>query len=124
MSNCTLVLGTSLKSNRYSHMAVKKLRERKIEVKAFGLELGRIDDVQVDTELLNYENIHTVTLYLNPKAQKSYYDYILSLEPRRVIFNPGTENMELLRLLNARGIQSEIACTLVLLATGQYEAFE
>ena len=124
MNNCTLVLGTSLKSNRYSHMAVKKLREKKIEVKAFGLELGRIDDVQVDTELLNYENIHTVTLYLNPKVQKSYYDYILSLEPKRVIFNPGTENMELLRLLNARGIQSEIACTLVLLATGQYEAFE
>ena len=89
-------------------------------MKAFGLELGRIDDVQVDTELLNYENIDTVTLYLNPEVQKSYYDYILSLKPKRVIFNPGTENMELISLLSAQGIQSEIACTLVLLSTGQY----
>ena len=64
-----------------------------------------------------YKNIDTVTLYLNPKRQEEYYDYIISLQPRRVIFNPGTENMEFIKLLKNNQIESEIACTLVLLST-------
>ena len=120
MSKTTLVLGTSLKPNRYSNMAVKKLRAANMEVKAFGLKSGIIDDVTIDSELIAYPDIDTITLYLNPKVQKDYYDYILSLNPRRVIFNPGTENMELLELLKAKGIFSEIACTLVLLSIDQY----
>ena len=67
-----------------------------------------------------YKNIDTVTLYLNPKRQEEYYDYIISLQPRRVIFNPGTENMEFIKLLKNNQIESEIACTLVLLSTNQY----
>lgn len=120
MSKTTLVLGTSLKSSRYSNMAVKKLRAKNIEVKAFGLKEGAIGDVNIDTEWIAYPDIHTITLYLNPNVQKDYYDYILSLNPERVIFNPGTENMELVRLLKDRGIHPELACTLVLLSIDQY----
>ncbi len=120
MSKTTLVLGTSLKPNRYSNLAVRKLRAKNFEVKAFGLKGGTIGDVTIDTERIAYPDIHTITLYLNPNVQKGYYDYILSLNPERVIFNPGTENMELVSLLKDNGIHSEIACTLVLLSIDQY----
>ena len=120
MGKNTLVLGTSLKSDRYSHMAVKRLRAKNHPVKAFGLKPGKVVDVDIDIELIEYTDIDTVTVYLNPKVQKSYYDYILSLKPKRVIFNPGTENMKLVGLLKENGIASEIACTLVLLSIDQY----
>ena len=120
MKNKTLVFGTSLKEERYSNKAIKRLRERDIPVVAYGLKKGDILDVAIDDELKHYESIDTVTLYLNPKRQQEYYDYIMSLNPRRVIFNPGTENDKFIDLLNKNGIQSEEACTLVLLATNQY----
>jgi predicted CoA-binding protein len=66
------------------------------------------------------KNVDTVTLYLNPQNQQSYYDYILNLHPKRIIFNPGTENPELEKLAEAKGIQTMEACTLVLLSTHQY----
>ncbi len=67
-----------------------------------------------------FKNVDTVTLYLNAKRQEEYYDYIISLKPRRVIFNPGTENFEFEKLLKKNAIYAEIACTLVLLRTCQY----
>jgi len=70
--------------------------------------------------LIDFQNIDTVTLYLNPKNQKEYYQQIVDLNPRRVIFNPGTENPEFYEILENAGIEVEVACTLVLLATGQY----
>lgn len=115
-----MVLGTSLKPDRYSCLAVKKLVNHQFEAVAFGLKSGIIDGVTVDTELLPYKNIHTVTLYLNPLRQKEYYDYILSLKPERVIFNPGTENPEFYKVLSKNNIFYEEACTLVLLSTNQY----
>ena len=72
------------------------------------------------TEKKNYESIDTVTLYVGPQRQPAYYDYILSLKPRRVIFNPGTENEEFYKILKDNNIEAEVACTLVLLGTGQY----
>ncbi|MDO5970610.1 CoA-binding protein [Flavivirga aquimarina] len=107
-------------TNRYSNYAVQRLIANKFEVVAFGLKKGNISDVQIDTELLAYHDVHTVTLYLNAKRQKDYYDYILSLKPKRVIFNPGTENPELYKLLKEHNIAFEASCTLVLLATNQY----
>lgn len=77
-------------------------------------------DVEVETEKKLFSEIDTVTLYLNPERQKEYYDYIVSLQPRRVIFNPGTENVEFIEVLKDNGIEVEIACTLVLLSTKQY----
>ncbi|WP_299552137.1 CoA-binding protein [Seonamhaeicola sp.] len=120
MNKKTLVLGASLKPNRYSNYAIQRLVANHVDTVAFGLKSGTISGVKIDTELVPYKGIHTVTLYLSPKKQKSYYDYIVSLNPKRVIFNPGTENPELFAILKANNIFFEAACTLVLLATNQY----
>lgn len=120
MSKKTLVIGASLKPQRYSNIAINKLVNYNHEVVAFGLREGNVSGVEIDTNLMPYQNIHTVTLYLNPERQKAYYDYIISLNPERVIFNPGTENPEFQNVLNQNNIFFEEACTLVLLSTNQY----
>jgi len=120
MSQKTLVLGASTNESRYSNIAIRRLRKKNIEVEAFGIRPGNVLDISIDTERKNYDNLDTVTLYLNPKRQEEYYDYLLELKPRRVIFNPGTENMELISLLQENGIETEVACTLVLLSMNQY----
>ncbi len=116
----TLVVGASLKSNRYSNLAIKRLRDHNIITEAFGLKEGNIGDVQIKTNLNDFQNIHTVTLYINPSRQPDFYGGLLNLRPERVIFNPGTENPEFYKLLEDNGIAVEVACTLVLLSTGQY----
>ncbi|WMI65867.1 CoA-binding protein [Aestuariibaculum sp. YM273] len=120
MNKKTLVLGASLKPGRYSNYAIHKLVEEHIEVVAIGNVTGEVAGVKIDTEKLPHEDIHTVTLYLNPKNQIPYYDYIVSLKPKRVIFNPGTENPELYKILKENDINFETACSLVLLSTNQY----
>jgi predicted CoA-binding protein len=120
MKNKTLVLGASTNPNRYSNIAIKRLRDKKLSVVALGLKKGKVLDVILDNEKQDYENIDSVTLYLNPKRQKEYYNYIIGLKPRRVIFNPGTENMEFEKLLQEHNIEAEIACTLVLLSIDEY----
>lgn len=120
MKNVTLVIGASTNPNRYSNIAIKRLRDKQIPTVALGLRKGKVLDVLINDEKLHYNTIDTVTLYLNPKRQEEYYNYIINLQPRRVIFNPGTENMEFVELLTAHKIASEIACTLVLLSTNQY----
>lgn len=120
MSKKTLVIGASLKPERYSNIAIKRLRKYKHDVRAFGLKAGIVEDVSIDTELMPYKDIDTITLYLNPMRQKPYYDYIIGLNPKRVIFNPGTENSEFYNLLKQNNIEFEVACALVLLGTNQY----
>ena len=120
MSKTTLVFGASLKPNRYSNYAVQRLVANGINVVAFGKKEGEISGVKIDTELVQYNHVHTVTLYISPKRQKAYFDYILSLKPKRVIFNPGTENPEFYTILQEDNIPFEASCTLVLLATNQY----
>tara|TARA_B100001250_G_scaffold202800_1_gene173863 strand:+ start:26 stop:388 length:363 start_codon:yes stop_codon:yes gene_type:complete len=116
----TLVLGASLKSDRYSNMAIKKLSIKGNEVLAIGLKAGKVGNIQIHEKLSSFKNIHTITLYINNKRQKEYYDYIISLNPKRVIFNPGSENIELYKLLDKESIDYIEACTLVLLSTNQY----
>ena len=116
----TLVLGASLKPNRYSNYAIQLLMAHDYEVVAIGLKEGIVDGVAIDIELKAYKDIDTVTLYLNAKRQQEYYDYIIGLKPKRVIFNPGTENPEFFQLLKENNMDFEIACTLVLLSTNQY----
>jgi predicted CoA-binding protein len=89
-------------------------------VVAIGRKQGKVLDVDITTEKKPQDTVDTITLYLNPANQKEYYDYILSLQPKRIIFNPGTENPELYNLAEKNGIQPMEACTLVLLSTGQY----
>lgn len=120
MNKKTLVVGASTNSSRYSNMAIKKLMNYNHETVAFGLREGEVQGVIIDTELKNYNNLDTVTLYLNPKRQEQYYNYIVGLKPKRVIFNPGTENSEFYAILKENNIDFEIACTLVLLSTNQY----
>ena len=116
----TLVLGASLKSNRYSYFAIQRLLDFDNEVVAVGNKKGEVHGVSVTTKKVIFSKVHTVTLYLNPKRQKDYYDYVVSLKPERVIFNPGTENPEFYKLLKSHDIAFEEACTLVLLSTNQY----
>lgn len=120
MKNATLVLGASENVQRYSNMAIRKLLDYNQTVRAIGNKEGNVNGVEIIKGKENFDDIDTVTLYLNPANQKAYYDYILSLKPRRVIFNPGTENEELQILLANAGIEYEEACTLVLLSIKKY----
>ncbi len=116
----TMVFGASLNPDRYSNIAVKKLRAYGHPVIAIGKRPGNIHGVQIIRDKIAEEGIDTITLYLNPFHQKEYYAYILSLHPKRIIFNPGTENDELQELAAENGIKTLEACTLVMLQTGQY----
>lgn len=116
----TLVLGASENPARYSYLAVKKLTAEQHEVVAIGRKKGQIGNVAITSEQQSFDDIDTITLYLNPANQKKYYNYIISLYPKRIIFNPGTENEELTNLAVQNGIKVQEACTLVLLSTGEY----
>lgn len=120
MKNVTLVLGASLKEERYSNKAIKMLKAHNYNVAAIGLRRGEVAGVTIETEKTSFTEIDTVTLYLNAKRQEEYYSYIIGLQPRRVIFNPGTENPTFVKLLQENNIETEVACTLVLLSTNQY----
>ncbi|MGB5555050.1 MAG: CoA-binding protein [Flavobacteriaceae bacterium] len=116
----TLVFGASLKPERYSNLVVHRLLDHNIVTEAFGLKSGKIRTVQIKSNLDDFQNIHTITLYIGPSRQPEYYDEILNINPIRVIFNPGTENPEFKQLLENQGISVLEACTLVLLTTHQY----
>jgi uncharacterized protein len=120
MKKKTLVLGASDKPHRYSYLAMKSLLTKGHEVVGIGKHKGTVADVVIETEKVQLEDIDTVTLYLNPAHQKEYYDYIIGLHPKRIIFNPGAENEELMKLAIQNNIEPMEACTLVLLSTGQY----
>lgn len=117
----TLVIGASENPERYSYKAINMLRRYQHEVLAIGLKKGQVLDVAIETGFPSGEDIDTITLYLNAKNQEPYLDAILEAKPRRIIFNPGTENPVLMRLCTASGIQALPACTLVMLSTGQYD---
>ena len=116
----TLVLGASDNPARYSYLAIQRLRSHGHPVAGIGRKNTKVADVNIDKEKISIDEVDTVTLYLNPTHQQEYYEYILSLKPKRIIFNPGTENAELVKLAKEQNIESLEACTLVLLSTGQY----
>ncbi len=120
MEKKTLVLGASDNPSRYSFLAINSLRRHGHPVVAIGRRNTRVADITVTKDHENFDNVDTVTLYLNPRNQREYYDYILSLHPKRIIFNPGTENDELIEKAREKGIQTKEACTLVMLSTNQY----
>ncbi|EZH73126.1 CoA-binding protein [Aquimarina atlantica] len=120
MDKKTLVLGASLKVDRYSNLAIHRLVTHGYEVAAVGLKKGEVAGIKIETDINDVNSIDTITLYLNPLRQQPYYDDIIGLNPRRVIFNPGTENPEFYQKLKTANIEVEVACTLVLLSTNQY----
>jgi len=122
MSNSkkTLIIGASENTERYANKAFHSLINHGHEVEMVGIKSGQIDAKPIYTGNPEFKEIDTVTLYVNPKNQEAYYDYILSLKPKRIIFNPGTENPDLENKAAQHGIQTIEACTLVLLSIGQY----
>lgn len=120
MSKKTLVLGASTNPDRYAYKAVCKLVKHNHPVVAVGLKEGEIGDVKIKTGFPEEKGIDTVTLYVGPQNQPGFYDYIIGLHPKRIIFNPGTENPEFEKLARKNNIETEQACTLVMLSTDQY----
>lgn len=116
----TLVLGASTKPERYGNIATRRLKLYNHEVVPVGNRAGEIEGIEILLGKPDLDNIDTIALYLNPKRQVEFYEYIIGLKPKRIIFNPGTENLELMKLAKENGIESEVACTLVLLSVGQY----
>ena len=120
MPEKVLVIGASPNEWRYSFIATKMLRNYGHEVYCFGRRPGSCAGLPIQTEFPSNTNYDTITLYINPGLQKQYYEQMIALQPKRVIFNPGTENPELEEMLEQKGIVADEACTLVLLRTGQY----
>lgn len=116
----TLVIGASENPTRYSNMAIRSLRQKGVDTISLAKRKGKVLDVEIQTEFPAKENINTVTLYVGSHRQPEYYNQLLNLKPERVIFNPGTENNELVEMLQEKGIEAIEACTLVMLRTGQY----
>ena len=116
----TVVLGASQNPSRYSYLAINRLRAHQHPVVAIGRKVGQVADVDISKDHLVEPDVDTITLYLNPKNQVEYYDYIMSLRPKRIIFNPGTENDDLIRMAKENNIKPVLGCTLVMLSTGQY----
>ena len=116
----TLILGASTNPARYSYLVANKLVRKGYPIVNIGRKVGQVAGVDIENVGDPYVDIDTITLYVGPQNQPPYYDYIIRTKPKRVIFNPGTENEELRAKLSAAGIQSLEACTLVMLNTGQY----
>lgn len=116
----TVVIGASPKSERFSNKAVRLLREFGVPVVAVGYRVGKIADIGIEIGRPRIHHVHTIALYIGPARQEILYDYILELKPERIIFNPGTENPELMDLAEENGIEVVENCLLVMLRSGLF----
>lgn len=116
----TIILGATTNPARYAYLAAHRLSAAGHEIVNIGIKKGELAGVPIVPAQEPLSDVHTVTLYIGPKLQAQYYDYLVKTKPKRIIFNPGTENQELVSLAEANGIEPVFACTLVLLSTGQY----
>ncbi len=116
----TLILGATTNENRYAYLAANKLVKNGHTIINVGIKAGEVAGVPIEKPETLHTDVDTITLYVGPQHQEGLYDYILNTHPKRLIFNPGTENSELRRMANDKGIETEYACTLVLLSIGQY----
>lgn len=116
----TLVLGATTKPDRAAFKAVEMLVAKGHSVLALGQNAGEVAGIKINTKAIPVKNIDTISLYINPTRQRDYYNYIVDAKPKRVLFNPGTENPEFYQLLELNNIKYEAACTLVLLTLNKY----
>jgi uncharacterized protein len=116
----TLIIGATPNPTRYAYRAAQMLKAKGHQIINVGIKKGEVAGVPIELPEEIHENVHTITLYIGPDLQAGYHDYILKTNPKRVIFNPGTENAQLEELLDENAIEPVAACTLVMLATGQY----
>ncbi len=120
MSKKTVVIGASDNPDRYSYKATIALQRRNHEVIPVGIQDGEINGIKILKEKVDIDNVDTITLYVGPKNQPPWFEYIIGLKPKRVIFNPGTENPEFEELLQQNNIETVEGCTLVMLSIGNY----
>jgi predicted CoA-binding protein len=118
----TVVLGATPNPTRFAYRASHMLTDYGHEIVPVGIKNGEVagEEIRNLREKPHIEQVDTITLYIGPHNQAEWYDYILSLAPKRIIFNPGTENFELIRKAEEKGIQSVEGCTLVMLRAGTY----
>jgi uncharacterized protein len=118
----TAIIGATTNPSRYAYLAAQMLAEYGHEFVPIGIKKGEVQGVKILNiyDKPKISDVHTVTLYIGPQNQPEWYEYILSLKPKRLIFNPGTENLEFQIMAEKAGIATEEACTLVLLRTGAY----
>ena len=115
-----LVLGAAEKPERYACKAVKALDRNGYEVVAVGPKPGFIKEIEILPGMPEIEDVDTILLYIGGKKQAEYYDYIIRLNPRRVIFNPGAENKELQDILKEKGIEVVKDCGLIMINTNSF----
>ncbi len=122
MSKKTVIIGATTNPSRYAYFAADRLTNAGHEIVPVGIKKGEVfgEEILDIRESPKVDDVDTITLYLGARHQPEYYDYLLSLKPKRIIFNPGTENPELVKLANEKGIETEYACTLVMLGSGVY----
>lgn len=116
----TLILGATPNEGRYAYLAANRLVGKGHPIVNVGIKEGEVAGVPIEKPEVVHNDIDTITLYVGPQNQEPLYDYILNTHPKRIIFNPGTENSELRKMANDKGIETEYACTLVLLSIGEY----
>jgi predicted CoA-binding protein len=116
----TLILGASTTPTRYSNLAANRLVNYGHSIINVGQKTGEVANHPIEKAQQIHQDIHTITMYVGPAGQKDLYNYILDTNPKRIIFNPGSENLELVKLANDKGIETLEACTLVMLSTNQY----
>lgn len=116
----TLVIGATPDPDRYAYLAANKLVKHGHEIVNVGIKKGEVAGVPIEPPVAVHNDIDTVTLYVGTRNQPPLYDYILNTKPRRIIFNPGTENAELEAMARQRGIETVEGCTLVMLSTGEF----
>lgn len=116
----TLIIGATTKPEKAAFKAIQMLVDRGHSVLALGQNMGEVAGIKIKTKAIPVTNIDTVSMYINATRQRDYYNYIVEAKPKRVIFNPGTENPEFYQLLELNNIKVEVACTLVLLTLNKY----
>lgn len=122
MNKKTVIIGATTNPSRYAYFAAERLTSAGHDIVPVGIKKGEVFGVEIldIRESPDVKNVDTVTMYLGPQNQPEYYDYIVGLKPKRIIFNPGTENPELVKKAQEAGIETEYACTLVMLGSGVY----
>ena len=122
MNKKTVIIGSSPSPARFAYKAAGMLTAYGHEIAAVGIKRGEVfgHEILDIRKKPKIEDVDTVTMYIGPRHQPEWYDYIMSLKPRRVIFNPGTENSEFIQRINESGSEAIEACTLVMLRTGQF----
>ena len=122
MNKKTVVLGATNNPSRYAYLAINSLKRYGHEIVPVGIKTGEVQGLEILDlrQKPSISDVDTITLYIGPQNQVEWYDYIISLKPKRIIFNPGTENMELIKRAKDAGIEPVMACTLVMLSLNDY----